>query len=481
MPNKSYIDSVEVKMPCDAEWDEMTGNDMVRFCGHCATSVNNISSLRRKDAMRLVRASNGRLCIRFIGDPVSHRPMFAEQLVQIARRTPSLAAGVLGASISLATLAMGQSRPQQDERASDIVETRVVTNGAQPEQNSNDDEKAETGGGVIRGVIRDRSGSPVPGVLVYLASESFSAGESTVTDEDGRYEFADLEAETYMLRVQTSSGFVRKVAPGVTLSGSETITQDINVRTHVIHVSGFGTGTSSGFGEGFGGASFAISYRTPLFDAVSDNDIERVRKLLMSGEKVNIKDDGYNDITPLFIAVENGNVEIARLLIQYGAKVNARDASKRTPLMFVDDDATPELIGLLISSGAKINANDLAGETPLSAASESGNAPVVDAMIKAGAELDRANDDGKTPLMKAVEAERTAVIEVLITAGADISLKDKNGDTAWDITSDREIERMLIDAGAVANYDVEVEVTVFDGEVEPVIDEPKPAVSARPK
>ena len=114
MSKKSFIDSVEVKTPCDADWHEMSGNDTIRFCDHCAKSVNNISALRRKDAMRFVRASKGELCIRYIANPATKRPMFADQLIQIARRTPGLAAGVVSASISLATLAYGQTQPQNE-------------------------------------------------------------------------------------------------------------------------------------------------------------------------------------------------------------------------------------------------------------------------------------------------------------------------------------------------------------------------------
>src|SRR5437762_6602409 len=103
MSKKSFIDSVEVKSPCTEDWETMHGNDRVRFCDHCAKDVNNISEMTRKQAMRLVRAAGGNLCVRYIHDPVTKRPLFAEQLLQITRRTPGLAAGVMTASVSLST------------------------------------------------------------------------------------------------------------------------------------------------------------------------------------------------------------------------------------------------------------------------------------------------------------------------------------------------------------------------------------------
>lgn len=448
MSKKSFIDSVEVKTPCNADWEKMSGNDKVRFCDHCAKSVNNISMLRRKDALRLVRASNGELCIRYIPNPVSRRPMFAEQLVQIARRTPGLAAGFMTASISLSTLAYGQA-PTPDESAPPVV---VEKQADIPDEERPD--PSEKKGGVILGTLRDHQGKPVPGILIYLASESSYDGSETVTDEDGNYKFEELEPETYMLRVQTVDGHTRKVAPGVTLTGSETIIQDLSVRTLIRHVDGDGVGYGTGSGSGFGGAYAAVAYSLPLNDAVSAGDLETVRLLLEQGEKVNGKDVNYSDITPLFLAVESGNVPITRLLIQYGAKVNARDKQKRTPLMFVDDDATPELISALIEAGAKVNVHDKTGKTPLIAAAESSSVEVVNALIGAGAALNESDEDGLTPLMKAVEREDADAVNALIVAGADINLTDKNGDSAWDKTSDPVIEKALVAAGAVVSYDV---------------------------
>lgn len=481
MSKKSFIDSVEVKSPCSEEWERMKGNDRVRFCDHCSKDVKNLSAITRKEAMRLVRASGGDLCIRYIANPVTRRPMFAEQLVQIARRTPGLAAGVMSASISFSTFAYGQT-PTEPAAPEPVVAERQI-DSPEPETVRNDDKETEKTGGVIRGTIRDEQGKPVPGVSVYLACESRYNGNETDTDEDGNYEFDKLEPETYMLRVVTVSGDVRKVAPGLTLSADETIVQDLNVRTHIHHVpaGGDGVGYGSSNGWGSGGAYAAIEYSLPLSRAVANDDIEEVRRLLDAGEKAGGRDDNYEGITPLFIAVENGNVAITRLLIQYGANVNARDKQKRTPLMFIDDDATPDLIEVLLRAGAKVNVHDKTGTTPLLVAAGSAGVMVVQALIDGGADLDAADEEGMTSLMKAVENEDAAIVDALIAAGADLELKDKKGNTAWDKTSDPVIEKALVEAGARVSYDVEVEVVVEDEEKTPTpVDPPAPPV-ARPR
>ena len=36
------------------DWDSMSGNDQVRHCEHCNLQVNNLSSMTRQQAMRLI-------------------------------------------------------------------------------------------------------------------------------------------------------------------------------------------------------------------------------------------------------------------------------------------------------------------------------------------------------------------------------------------------------------------------------------------
>ena len=61
MSKKSFIDSIEVKSPCSEDWNEMRGNNQVRFCSHCNLNVNNLSVMTRKQALKLVRKAEGRI------------------------------------------------------------------------------------------------------------------------------------------------------------------------------------------------------------------------------------------------------------------------------------------------------------------------------------------------------------------------------------------------------------------------------------
>lgn len=60
------LDQVRVASPCNADWNEMVGDERVRFCLSCDKNVYNLSSMNRDDAEALLRERLGNdLCVRF--------------------------------------------------------------------------------------------------------------------------------------------------------------------------------------------------------------------------------------------------------------------------------------------------------------------------------------------------------------------------------------------------------------------------------
>ena len=60
------LDRVRIAAPCEADWDEMRGDERVRFCHRCSLNVYNLSEMTSREAERLVmRAEGARLCVRF--------------------------------------------------------------------------------------------------------------------------------------------------------------------------------------------------------------------------------------------------------------------------------------------------------------------------------------------------------------------------------------------------------------------------------
>lgn len=60
------LDRVRVASPCNARWDEMVGDERVRFCLSCEKNVYNLSAMPAVEAERLLREKlGGELCVRF--------------------------------------------------------------------------------------------------------------------------------------------------------------------------------------------------------------------------------------------------------------------------------------------------------------------------------------------------------------------------------------------------------------------------------
>ncbi len=59
----SLLDHVKIASPCDVGWENMRGDDRVRFCDACEMNVYNLSALRRTEAEELIRRHEGRLCV----------------------------------------------------------------------------------------------------------------------------------------------------------------------------------------------------------------------------------------------------------------------------------------------------------------------------------------------------------------------------------------------------------------------------------
>ncbi len=59
------LESLRIATPCAADWNDMKGDEFVRFCGRCEKNVYDLSALSRLEAEQLVAEKEGRMCVRF--------------------------------------------------------------------------------------------------------------------------------------------------------------------------------------------------------------------------------------------------------------------------------------------------------------------------------------------------------------------------------------------------------------------------------
>lgn len=333
MSKKSFIDSVEVKSPCSEDWNKMSGTDKIRFCSHCSTSVNNLSEMTRKQATRLVRASNGQLCIRYIPNPVTKRPMFAEQLLQITRRAPSVAAGVMTASIALSSqmYAQGQIRPTPPLNTVVVVNDRTEP---VPESQAK-----------VENTISTRTIVELP--------------ISTMTATMGMVAITRIEYKNSLTRAVLSEdkdALLELIQNGVSVNGKES------------------------------------DKSTPLFHAIETGNIEIVEILLRFGASVNARDSIKQ--TPIMRLDHDATPALVELLVRYGAKIDVADKEGNTTLILATGNATAEVVKALIDAGADTRAKNKQGRTALMEAADSDDLEAVKLLLEAGSDVNARDKEG---------------------------------------------------------------------------------------
>jgi hypothetical protein len=435
MSAEKLLDSITVKEPCSEKWDQMQGSDSIRYCSHCATDVRDLSGLTRKQVVRLVLESNGRLCVRYVRDPLTRRPMFADQLIQIGRRAPRVAAGVVSASLALSSHAYSQ---QASESPSQTVPASIQRSTTR---------SVKTGERKISGSVVDPHGSIIVGAEIRMASVDAGFSASGKTDENGVFNFENLPMGRY--RIEVESGGFDKGINEIDLQENDVntvVTLAISVSDTVTILGGDDIRDSSTIGVI---AMTVTRYYTPLEAAVASGNIDQARLLMVGGVNVNLKQK-TTGITPIFMAVEQGNIEMVELLLTFRAKINSKDSAKQTPIMSLDEDASPELARLLIRYGAKLNVSDSEGYTPLIRTAGKVKRDVLEILIRAGADINATSKSGQTALMQAAENDDLESVKLLLEAGAPVNAKNKAGETAWDLASDDKVEKLIETYGGIS-------------------------------
>ncbi|MBX7170249.1 MAG: hypothetical protein K1X72_04775 [Pyrinomonadaceae bacterium] len=65
---KYNLENIKVKNPCSMDWEDMTGNDEIRFCGRCQQNIYNISEMPKRRALKVLNQPNEKICISYFLD-----------------------------------------------------------------------------------------------------------------------------------------------------------------------------------------------------------------------------------------------------------------------------------------------------------------------------------------------------------------------------------------------------------------------------
>lgn len=400
------LDGISIKSPCNADWDSMKGNDAVRFCEHCSMDVHDLTLMTEREALKLVRGSDGRLCVRFIrrpdGSVETAEPY--QKLHLIRRRASRLVASAFGATLSLAASVAAQT-PEPVEVSERVISSLPYKPNGAPESFQ------ESGAAVLKGTIQDVNKAVIAGATVTLINESTKNPMTAVTNDEGEYCFQTLLGGSYTLMAD-APGFSPGEIKDINVPAFGERKQDVTLEVGAI-----------------GGAIAIVEPSDPLLRAVMNDDRMAVRELLNAGANVNALDKQY-DSMPLGEAVLRGNQEMVEMLLLARADVDVKNSRGATAIMFIGSQTTGEIVRALMAAGAQINEHDEDGNTPLQLAAVVSNTELVKSIIELGASLDERNEAGQTALMLAAREGHLENVKALLEAGASPYMKDGDGWTA---------------------------------------------------
>ncbi len=415
--SKDPLDRININTPCEADWDQMVGNEQVRFCQHCNLSVHDLSAMTRREAMRLVIKSKGKLCARYTRRPdgkVQTTDLVLHQINAVRRRASRLAAGAFTAALSLSASVVAAAPAQASSHTTDGASAAsLVKQGRLIPLHS--------GSATLTGTVKDPNGAVIAGASVTLIDEMSKTERTTTANDEGIYLFQSVDEGSYTLKIEVS-GFASKEVANITLRAGDEQTID-----EQLELTGMMTA---------GGAMISTPDE-PLLAAVLTEEVDEVKRLLATGADVNIVDKGI-DSTALAQAVQLDNRELVKILLDAGADVNEKNRAGLTALMYVGDDTSVEAVGDLIAAGAKVDIKDDEGKNALHHAASDASTEALQALIDAGASLDARDESGRTALMIAAQEGNEDNVVALIKAGATVNLRDEEKKTALGLAKEND-------------------------------------------
>lgn len=197
MSNK--LDQIQIPVPCASDWEEMTGNDRIRYCAECKKNVYNLSKMTRREAEALIATKRGGLCARIVRNPdgTIHTETLPAILPADGRRASPVAAALVMAIMGLSPNAVAHPSSMMHNPAPGYASEHRANIIKQ------DSQGATT---TVAGAVLDMNGDLIQGATVKLINTSTEQEQTFLTSENGKYSFSQVEAGSYTLRAD-AEGF----------------------------------------------------------------------------------------------------------------------------------------------------------------------------------------------------------------------------------------------------------------------------------
>jgi hypothetical protein len=222
LKKRESIDRLRIAAPCLMNWEEMRGDERARFCEQCNLHVYNISELTTREVTTLITKTEGRICGRLYkrADGTVLTKDCPVGLRAMRRRVSRIAGATITAVLSFCFGVLGQSRAQEDKICENGERVRI---SRQVKTNEQQDIA------LLTGVVKDPNGAVVVGVAVELVNTSTQQKFTTLTNDEGVFNFPALEAGSYKIAV-VAAGFLPLNFDGLDFQTGETVDLDITLR-----------------------------------------------------------------------------------------------------------------------------------------------------------------------------------------------------------------------------------------------------------
>ena len=156
-----------------------------------------------------------------------------------------------------------------------------------------------------------------------------------------------------------------------------------------------------------------------------------------------------NNSNDIFEAISNNDIERVEFLIESSQDyINTRNEEGQTPLIFAATEGREEILIFLLNSGSDIDKTDEDGDTALMNVARNGSREnIIEILLNRGADINLQNNNGYSAFMLAVRFNPSNVIntlETFLNVGADIHLRDVEGNTALQLAIMDEKEDLII-------------------------------------
>jgi hypothetical protein len=193
MKTKNRLDYLRVASPCPMNWEQMTGNDRVRFCDQCSLNVYNIAEMSRSDADDLIANIEGRVCVRLFrrvdGTIITKDCPIGLRAIRrrVAKTTAAVFATVAGICATVFPQRTSRANLLSTTAGGNSLSTNFVAISAS-----------------LSGEINDPNGKGVSGATLTLTNLQTNQKRVIKSNKKGRYHFVVSEFGLYRLRVEAS-------------------------------------------------------------------------------------------------------------------------------------------------------------------------------------------------------------------------------------------------------------------------------------